>query len=49
MKKHDWKEADFPSEKNDWEKIEKNNVAFALNILYAKKEKNIYVSKQYKS
>ena len=27
--------------KDDWEKIEKNNRAIALNVLYAKKEKNI--------
>ena len=25
--------------KDDWEKIEKNNRAIALNVLYAKKEK----------
>ena len=27
----------FPSEKDDWKKIEKNNVTFALNVLHAKK------------
>ena len=32
---------DFPSEKDDWEKCEKNNLAIALNVLYTKKEKNI--------
>ena len=31
----------FPSEKNDWNKSEKNNVTIALNVLYTKKEKNI--------
>ena len=31
----------FSSEKDDWKKIEKNNVTIALNILYVKKEKNI--------
>ena len=31
----------FPSEKDDWKKFEKNNVTIALNVLYAKKEKNI--------
>ena len=29
----------FLSEKDDWEKFEKNNVSIALNVLYAKKEK----------
>ena len=32
---------DFPSEKDDWEKCEKNNLAIALNVLYKEKEKNI--------
>ena len=32
----------FPSEKDDWKKTEKNNVTSARNVLYAKKgEKNI--------
>ena len=37
----------FPSEKDDWKKIEKNNVTIALNVLYAKKEKiyPTYISK----
>ena len=37
----------FPSEKDDWKKFEKNNVTIALNVLYAKKEKvyPAYVSK----
>ena len=30
-----------PLEKNDWKKFEKKNLAIALNVLYAKKEKNI--------
>ena len=29
----------FPSEKDDWKKIEKNNVTIAFNGLYAEKEK----------
>ena len=41
INKHKWEEINFPSEKNDWKKIEKNNVTIALNVLYAKKEKNI--------
>ena len=38
----------YPSEKNDWKKIELNNVTIALNVLYAKKEKihPAYVSKR---
>ena len=32
----------FPLEKNDWKKFEKNNRTIALNVLYAKKEKNVY-------
>ena len=29
----------FPSQKDDWKKIEKNNLTMALNVLYVKKEK----------
>ena len=29
-----WEGVDFPSEKDEWEKIEKNNVTIGLNILY---------------
>ena len=41
----------YPSEKNDQKTFEKYNLTTALNILYAKKEKNYpgYVSKQLKS
>ena len=37
----------FPSEKDDWKKFEKNNITIALNVFYAKKEKiyPAYVSK----
>ena len=31
----------FPSQKDGWKKIDKNNVTSALNVFYAKKEKNI--------
>ena len=31
----------FPSKKDDWKKIEKNNVTIALNVLHVKKGKNI--------
>ena len=44
---HNWKGTNFPSERDDWKKIEKNNVTIALNVLCAKKEKMYpaYVSK----
>ena len=29
----------FPSEKDDWKKIEKNKIIITLNVLYAKKGK----------
>ena len=46
INKYNWNGINFPSEKDDWKKIEKNNVIIALNVLYAKKEKNpAYVSK----
>ena len=37
----------FPSEKDDWEKSEANNVTIALNVLYVTKEETYpdYVSK----
>ena len=41
--KYNWKERNFPSEKDDWKKFEKNNVTIALNNLCAKKEK-IYLA-----
>ena len=31
----------FVSEKDDYKKTEKNNITIALNVSYAKKEKNI--------
>ena len=42
-KKHKWKERNFPSEKCDWKKVEKTYVTIALNVLYAKKAKNILI------
>ena len=41
MNKYNWEGTYFPSEKDDWIKFEKINVEIALNVLYAKKEKNI--------
>ena len=37
--KYNWEKINFPSEKDDWKKIEKNNVAIALNVLYVNKRK----------
>ena len=31
----------FPSEKDDWKKFNKNNVTIAVTVLHAKREKNI--------
>ena len=35
----------FPSEKDDCKKFKKNNVAIALNDIYAKTEKTIQIVK----
>ena len=35
--KHNWKGINFPSERDDWKKCEKNNITIALNVLSAKK------------
>ena len=32
--KYNWKGINFPSERNHWKKIEKNNVTSTLNVLY---------------
>ena len=47
INKYNCERINFPSEKDNWKKFEKNNRAVALNILYAKKEKiyPAYVSK----
>ena len=39
ISKYEWEGINFPSEKDDWKKIEKNNVTVTLTVLYAKKEK----------
>ena len=39
INKYNWEKINFPSEKDDWKKIEKNNVTIALNVLQNKKEK----------
>ena len=47
INKYNWKGIHFPSEKDGWKKIEKNNRTIALKILFAKNEKlhPSYVSK----
>ena len=47
INKYNWERIHFSSEKDDWKKLEKNNVTIAFNVLYAKKEKiyPAYVSK----
>ena len=47
INKYKWQEINFPSESDDWKKLENNNVTIALNVLYGKKEKIYppYVSK----
>ena len=39
INKYSWKGINFPSEKDDWKKCEKNNRTIALNLMHAKKEK----------
>ena len=47
INKYSWGGISVPSKKDDWKKIEKNNVTIALNVLHARKEKMYppYVSK----
>ena len=44
---YNWGGINFPSENDDWKKIEKNSGTTVLNVLYAKKEEMylVYVSK----
>ena len=37
--KCNWEGINIPSGKDDWKKLEKNNVTIALKVLFAKKEK----------
>ena len=41
INKYKWEGIIFPSGKDGWKKFEKNNLTSALNVLCAKKEKNI--------
>ena len=47
INEYNWEGINFQSEKDDWQKFDKNIVKIAANILYAKKEKiyPAYVSK----
>ena len=36
-----WEGINFPPDKDNWKKFQKNNPTIALNVLYAKKEKYI--------
>ena len=49
INKYNWEEINFSSEKDDWKKFGKTNVAIALNVLCAKNEKvhPAYVLKHY--
>ena len=40
INKYKWEGTNIPSGKDDWKKIDKNNVAIVLNVLYAKKKRN---------
>ena len=47
INKYNWEGINFPSEKDDWKKLERSNVTIALNVLYAKTEKiyPVFISK----
>ena len=49
INKYKWEGINFPSEKDDWKKFEKNKVTIALNVLYVKNYKiyPAYVSKHH--
>ena len=36
---YNWEGTNYPSERNDWKKFDKNNQPIALKALYAKNEK----------
>ena len=35
--KYNWEGINYPSEKDDWKKFEKNNLTITRNVLYVKK------------
>ena len=44
INKYNWEGINFPSKKDDWKKIEKNNVTITINVLY-EKVYPVYISK----
>ena len=46
INRYNWEEINFPSEKDDWKKIEKNNLTFALNVFMLKMRKYILLMLQ---
>ena len=42
MNKYDLEGINYPTEKDDWKKIEKNNITIALNVLHGKNERHIF-------
>ena len=36
--KHNWERMNYPSEKDDWKKFEKNNLTITVNVLCENKE-----------
>ena len=42
INKYNWDGTNYPSEKKDWKKFKKTNVANALNVFYVKEEKIYY-------
>ena len=51
INKYDWEGINYPLEKDDWKKFDKNNPTIVLNVLHAKKGKiySAYISKQTQS
>ena len=44
--RYNWEGINYPSEKDDWKKYEKNNLAIVLNVLYAKTRKFLLLTFQ---
>ena len=42
VNRYNWEAINFPSEKDNWKKIGKNNRTTAPKVLYARKVKNIF-------
>ena len=49
INKYKCKGINFPSQKDNWKKIEKNNVAIPLNTLYVKKDYTLSLFKSCKA